>query len=344
MDLKLLYKYLNDSCSLEELQEVNVWIDNGFPAIKDCLREDWENYDEGFVSSIPDSELNDLLRRIHLKIRSTKHRKATKSTSLFLNIYKSVAAILIIPIFGLLAYLLIENSEDVVSKMSSAESLVNVFVPEGVVSSLVLPDSTLVYLNSASKLSYPARFNGDVRNVQLNGEAYFEVKHNPEKPFVVSCSKLNVTALGTKFNVKAFASDNEVSTVLVDGCVVLDKLLDAKDAVRIARMEPNQQIDFLKDTEETRTKEVNVQNVIGWKDGLLIFDNVTLNEFAKILGRKYNIDFIVSEEVKDLTITAKFKNESLKSILKSARRATSVNYKIESSNDTNSKRRVILTQ
>lgn len=343
MDLKLLYKYLSDSCTNSELEEVNAWIDKGLPSIKQYLQEDWQNYNEDFKSSISEPELNELLRRIHKKIRLSKKNQQVRGTKPFLHWYKSAAAILLIPILGLLAYLLLVNSGGDDDSMSGY-GMVRVSAPVGLTSSIILPDSTRVYLNCGSELRYPLKFVGATRRIELNGEAYFEVKHKPEKPFVVSCSNLNVTALGTKFNVRAFSDESEISTTLVEGRVVLDKVLEGNESKRISQMLPNQQVDFLKESEKLSVKDVDVKNIIGWKDGLLIFDNVRLDMFAKTLGRRYDVDFVVSAEVKDLTITAKFKGESLSHILESAKKATSINYKIEESNESDARRKVILSK
>ncbi len=162
-------------------------------------------------------------------------------------------------------------------------------VPKGGEYQLVLPDGTEVWLNSDSELKYPSLFASDLRMVELNGEAYFKVAKNVEKPFIVHTENHNVRVLGTEFNISAYKEDENQFTTLVEGSVAVDYQSE-NGQEKHAQIKPNQQLVFHKQTSEIDIKEVDTYLYTSWKDGRFVFRNENMESFILKIARWYNVD------------------------------------------------------
>lgn len=173
-------------------------------------------------------------------------------------------------------------------------------VPQGAEYHLTLGDGTKVWLNSGTKLRYPVKFTGDVRFVELNGEAYFDVKRDEALPFVVKTSRSEVMVLGTEFCVKDYA--NQVNqTTLVSGSVSV-KDFRGQSYVIV----PGQQVCI--DQDSSRVLDVETLYFTSWKDGYFMFDQATLERIMDELARWYNFDyFFANAEARNMMLTARIK-------------------------------------
>ncbi len=151
-------------------------------------------------------------------------------------------------------------------------------MPRGGEYTLVLADGSKVFLNAESSLKYPVLFSGDLRKVKLEGEAYFEVKRNPEKPFVVDIGGMQVNVLGTTFGIRAYADEREIRTTLVSGRV------NVSAGKQVYELKPSEQAVFDKQTEAVKVAAVDTELFVGWKDGRLVFDNCSLERIFERLG------------------------------------------------------------
>ena len=133
------------------------------------------------------------------------------------------AAILLIPVLGFLFYTLSEKKSISTQYAAAAVDSLEIIAPIGSRTVVQLSDGSTVHLNYGSKIKYPQFFSGETREIELEGEGFFEVAHNPEKPFIVKIRTLNVKALGTAFNVLAYSDDDVIETTLLNGKVVLEK-------------------------------------------------------------------------------------------------------------------------
>lgn len=169
-----------------------------------------------------------------------------------------------------------------------------VIVPYGKNTSIVLSDGTRAYLNAGSRLIYPSRFNKNTREVYLFGEAFFEVAHNAEKPFIVKTSEIDVEVLGTKFNLSVYPSDKYVETVLVEGKV---KMIETGHPLLNKEyiLQPNQRASYNRDSEETEISNVDVEHYVSWHQGYLKFQSLELNRVIKKLERYYNIKIVLHD-------------------------------------------------
>lgn len=172
-------------------------------------------------------------------------------------------------------------------------------VPAGGEYQLILADGTKVWLNAESALTYPVYFRDSVRKVVLEGEAYFEVAHNANVPFVVETSVGAVIEVtGTQFNIKAYRDKQEVKATLVEGGVQVTA------GQHKTRLHPRQQFSYDKKTGIALVQEVNVREVVAWKNGYFIFDNTPLEEILETIHRWYDIEIVYRDPaVKHLNFT-----------------------------------------
>ena len=223
-----------------------------------------------------------------------------------------------------------------------------VISPLGSRTQLKLADGTKVWLNAGSTLKYANNFSKVNRAVQIEGEAFFDVTHDPLHPFVVNASSVNLTVLGTAFNIRAYRDENTIETTLVHGIVEIQKTRQAKGD-QIIFLKPNEKALYIKDenklfinTKVTSDKkdenkktqpEVNstdkvsskdavqestleVKNTIAWKEGYLVFDNEPLSDIMVTLSRRYNVNFTYSnKDVLKYRFTGKFKETTLEQVL-----------------------------
>jgi len=188
------------------------------------------------------------------------------------------------------------NSQDTLPAESGRQQqkLNQLVIPFGKNSSITLPDGTIAYLNAGSRLVYPNFFKGKKREVILVGEGFFDVAPNEKMPFVVQTNDLNVTALGTKFNLSAYPSDNSIETVLVEGEVKID-MSGLQPFKNDYILKPNQLATYNRTSAETKIKHVDVINYVSWHEGYLNFESSDLSRIVKKLERYYNINIILDD-------------------------------------------------
>ena len=195
----------------------------------------------------------------------------------------------------------------------------------GMTTSLTLSDGTVVFLNSESRLTYPSHFNGDTRNVTLQGEAYFEVSKDSKHPFIVQTETIDVQVLGTHFNVDAYPDNPDVKTTLLTGSVAVS---NKNNSVRMV-LKPNEVAIYNK-VEQKLTRKVleNAGDEISWRHGEFIFDDLPLQEIARELSNSFGTTIHIADStLQNYRITARFRNgEDLDAILSVLHNAGYFNY------------------
>ena len=178
-----------------------------------------------------------------------------------------------------------------------AENIYNeVRTPRGGQYQVTLPDGSNVWLNSASSIRYPVAFSGDVRKVELSGEGYFDVSKNSSMPFIVSVAgKGEIKVLGTKFNINAYIDESLVNATLLEGRIEVtgERSHDSKI------MAPGEQVQFLPAGELVVQKDIDIDQVIAWKNGLFNFSNANLLVVLKQISRWYDVDVIFQGSIPD---------------------------------------------
>ena len=191
-----------------------------------------------------------------------------------------------------------------VGDMAPVEEVYNtITIPRGGEYKLVLADGTIVWLNSDSYIRFPVAFSGDKRQVELRGEAYFEVKKNEDKPFIVKTDEFNVRVLGTSFNISAYLDSPLSHTTLCSGHVRINDRMNPGKEVDIL---PGEQLLFHRDNREMSVREVDTDVFVSWREGFFQFDNNTVEEVFMILQRWYNIQvFYANVEARQELFTGK---------------------------------------
>lgn len=198
-------------------------------------------------------------------------------------------------------------------------------VPKGRSYSVILSDGTKVYVNSMSKLYYPVEFNGTERRVKIEGEAYFEVTRNENKPFVVETKLYSVRVLGTKFNVNAYPEEKLVTTTLISGLVEIN---DGNGAS--VKITPGKQLSMDKETKDISVEEVDTELYISWIDNVLRIQDTRLEDILNIIKRRYDVDINVEDySVLNERFTGKVPlNDNLSVILEQLEKVSQIKFTI----------------
>lgn len=201
-------------------------------------------------------------------------------------------------------------------------------IPRGGEYFLVLSDSTKVWLNSETTLRYPVQFAGDIRKVELTGEAYFEVKHDTKAPFIVSSGNQEVKVLGTHFNISSYAEDDAIYTTLVEGKVEVTREDNPGSHIFL---NPNEQSTLSKSDNKIEKRKVDVNQYIAWKDGRFIFEDRSLGSIMETLSKWYDIRYKFNKEkLKEVKFTGNLERyANFSDILAKIQRTNEVSFKID---------------
>ena len=214
-------------------------------------------------------------------------------------------------------------------EQKETETLYNtVIVPVGGEYNLVLADGTKVWLNSDSKMVYPVSFNEQTRKVWAEGEVYFDIARNVEKPFIVDVNNVEIEVLGTEFNIEAYPEMNSVVTTLVEGSLKLKKETES------VIIEPNQQA-IIKNTENQFSVDmVDAKSIALWKDGIFYFEEAEISVIMAKLARWYNANiFYLNEDVKNKRFSVEVKKyKEIDEILNILSKTNKVQFDINSNN------------
>lgn len=314
----LLIRYLTDEVSGEEKAQVEQWC-----AASDENREVLEQLYFALQASnclriMKSVDRNKALGRLKNRIRQ---KERASHRRLMVQRCQRVAAVLLLPVLLLSGWLLLQKNEIRVQ-------YVEVHSNPGMVASFDLPDGSKVWLNGGSRLRYPNVFNGKSREVQISGQGYFEIVHNSRQPFSVKTGEsFSLEVLGTSFNVSAYDDEDVIETTLVEGSVRLNLLQDDKMVQHT--MQPNGKVIYSKDAQSVKVAAVDPQYDIAWKDHRIMFKNHPMEQVIRILGRYYNVQFVVKNgKVMDSEITGKFSNEQLPQVMEYLRIASGIKYSI----------------
>jgi len=225
---------------------------------------------------------------------------------------------------GILAY------RDINRKQQTSVGTNTLEVPRGGEYILEMSDGTKVWLNSGTRLTYPACFIGNERRVELDGEAYFHVKQNPHVPFIVKTRNSSIKVYGTSFNVCAYTEDKNVVTTLQEGSVGI--FVQGQEY----RLHPGEQAIVERSTDNVNVKKVNVDAYCSWYKGTFIFEEESLDEILTRLSRWYNLNiFYQNPSIKKLHFTGDLgRYEDFNEVLKLIELTTNVKFVVQNRNIT----------
>jgi transmembrane sensor len=268
-----------------------------------------------------------LLKNFNVQEGKQKVRRKYRYNQLiaFSGWMQRIAAVLFIPVLlgGIWFYVQRNNlQKDLFCLMVTQE----IITQPGTKTHLFLPDSTEVWLNASSILRFPSAFAGNERRIELDGEAYFQVFKNKRKPFIVNTRFQEVEAVGTAFNLSAYSGDLKFSTTLAEGKV---KVTDREKTNKIMFLEPGLQLNYNIQNKTYKEHNVRVQDVIAWRDGVLIFNKTPFHEVAAKLGRWFNADIqITDQSIVNYRFTGTFTSESLDQVMELLILTTPIDYSI----------------
>jgi len=209
-----------------------------------------------------------------------------------------IAAIFLIPLLSVLsAWWFVQNQQ------APELVLVEHFVPNGEMREIMLPDSSIVTINSGSTLFYPAGLKGKNREIYLNGEAKFNVAQDKKKPFIVKTNDMNIEALGTVFNISSYSDNLYTTATLAKGKIKVDIRSTNESFI----LEPNEQIRFDKKTGSSLRLKARMDYVMAWEKGQMVFQRASLYEIVKEIERRYDVTIYLNSKAWDNeVITVKF--------------------------------------
>lgn len=263
---------------------------------------------------------------------SRPHFKWGKGSPLNIGFWLRIAGILLL---SLLAGVMIDN---ILFKIKVAHPLMEtewktVENPKGRKSKITLPDGTMVNLNYESKIKFPKIFTGNSRNVELVGEAFFEVVHNDTMPFFVKTNGIETEVLGTSFNIKSFAESNETEISLVTGNVKVNPSKGGEQFINITQLAPGEQLTFDRVSGEMVKGTFNVEKITSWKDGVILFKDASFDEFISRLEKWYGVDFqIYGTPSQKWRINGRYQHEKLSDILLGLKFVYDIEFHIQEKN------------
>lgn len=306
MDQKILYKYFKGTATIDEEKQILDWVDAS-PDNRKALQKERMLYD------------------IALFADEKKVKKEEKTIRILPVLRWSVRVAAVVVVALSCGFLFRDYQYNKAAQMQT------VAVPAGQRAQITLADGTRVWLNAKSTLTYASNFGRTERNINLEGEAYFEVAKNKDIPFYVNTEKNKVRVVGTSFNVCAYKGSNEFETTLVEGIVDIYAATDADKP--IVRLEKNE---FFGEYNGVRKKTVLPSyEYLRWKEGLYCFDDSELSHILNRLELYYNVKITVkNKKLLSHRYTAKFKEQDgIEHILKVIQKDQKFTYRINEEKD-----------
>ncbi len=248
---------------------------------------------------------------VKLKNRLEKYQ----SKKGWLYYWQKIAAVLLLPFILLSVSQFIFRTQSQPDEVTSSLAYNEISTSSGLRSTFELPDGTKVWLNGTTKIKYPIAFRGKERKVYLEGEAYFEVAKNKEKPFIVDMKTVQVQAIGTAFNCMAYPDDHQIETTLAEGKVKISKLAEGKIKGEYM-LHQGQVMTFQQNSGQFYLHEGDLAKHLAWRNGRFVFRNDPLELVCKKLGRWFNVDIVIKDNVlNSYSFTGTFQHEGLREIL-----------------------------
>jgi ferric-dicitrate binding protein FerR (iron transport regulator) len=345
---EIVERVLNGNVTADELKELTEWINNS-----DANRKELEKTEAiwNAIASIKNSEKFDATIGYNSFIEKIKGNKPEYRPIRFLNTFIKVAAsILLLMGISYVTWLFLKPDTEKIAWFE-------ITTPNGSHTQLTLTDGTKIWLNAGSKLRYPNKFNGRTRNVYLEGEAFFNVKKDPKHPFIVETSDINIKALGTSFNVKAYPNEGSIETTLVNGIIIVENNKTRNQPIEPVKLIPNQRVTFIKtkgklllnEQEQKQlspniikkhaierekeslilSEDVNTELYTSWIENRMMFDNETFESIALKLERRYGATVIFKDnKLKNYRFSGKFPEISIDRALKALQYASPFTYEI----------------
>lgn len=331
--------------NIDRIEEILPRYCSGEATIEEChLVEEWIQQSEDNYLTVQQSYVIDQVMgtmKIESKVNTQKalasvSRKMSKEHSnvAWFTLLQRVAAILFIP-------LLIASGIQYFNSKTEIAQMIEIKTNPGMTTTVNLPDGSIVYLNSESSLTYPSFFNKEKRMVQLKGEAFFEIQKDPSHRFIVSAPhQTEIEVLGTSFNVEAFEKDSFLSTTLVEGKVRFAYLNDHQSTSIV--MKPKQKLRYNTISSQVNLIETSGEVETAWKDGKIVFQATSLPEALRMLEKRFNVTFALSNDrLRNEIFEGTFTYQQLEDILDIFKISSNIKWRYLDNRITTSERRRI---
>ncbi len=315
MTKKLAEKYFNNQTTPAESKAVLEWFETseGKQVLQEIIEVDGDLMERKDLRAlIPELDSEKLFTSIQEKINRKKVLYSIRRTDWVGYAAKAAAAMLVIFTAALFT---ITHHQDLVEQVVEREPVL-FQTEDGQHREITLGDGTVVRMNSNSKIVVSPDFMRGTREITLTGEAYFDVEHNPEQPFVIHANQATVEVLGTAFNVRSLYGESNVQVAVMEGSVLL-KEASVENSQDLETTLSKGQYGYLDILERTiSVDEFAIENYLVWKNGRLEFENLSLNQVCIQLNRLYDIICRYADpKFENLPLTANFSNESIEKTL-----------------------------
>ena len=293
----VIARYLSGNATSEEIERLREWIEQSPENKKDFYEQQdiWETLLPAF--DVTDSDTEKAERNVLIKTGIEPRRSGLVRK--LLRMWARIAAVTLLPILAIAIYFLVRLQD-------SAATDITLSTDYGCTSKASLPDGSVVWLNANSTLEYSGKLSGNSRDVNLRGEAYFNVHADSRHPFIVHTPYMSVTATGTEFNVNAY--DDDASVTLAKGKVTVT---DASDRISLL---PGEHL-ALRNGHPAVSKSSDLGRYCGWRDGVLIFEDDSIHTICRRLEQIYNVNFVIDPSLNDRTFRFILKGENLSEIM-----------------------------
>ncbi|PKP06900.1 MAG: hypothetical protein CVU10_04915 [Bacteroidetes bacterium HGW-Bacteroidetes-5] len=328
MKKQLLIKFIEGIATPAEQEQVLAWIDKEEANRKYLLR--LKNL--YVISSLPSKTAH---KKEFYRFRKEFLNISKSNNSFRFSLLRIAALFLLVIAISLNFYQYfsnkgkIENGSNITLSDRKMNTL-SFYTNKGVKGVVTLPDSSVVWLNSDTRLTYPEKFTGKYREVEISGEGYFEVKSNPDTAMIVTtCKGLKIEVLGTKFLIRSYEEDNESQATLFSGSIKLTSPKGRYSRDYVKKLKPLESVIIDNNVPIRVIQNADTLKSIAWKNGKLIFEETPIQEVLKKLERWHGTEFIVKDySIMSCKITAQFQSESIVQIMEVIKYCSPIDYKI----------------
>lgn len=340
-----ILNFLSRKESAEDIQQLREWL-AADPTHRDELKQWFKVWDAARVLDKADAFREDeaYLRFLSRLEQDTARRQAPlprRQVTWFTPLLRIAAVFILSFSLGIGAHIYF-------SRVDNSMAFVENIIPLGSKSEIKLPDGTTVWLNAGSKLRYPTDYGKTTRDIYLEGEGYFKVAKQKDKPFTVHTAIMKVRALGTEFNVKAYPDEQIAETMLINGSVVIDKGEKPSSMEKSVELRPGQKFSvtayLAPKPEETVPEETQKAPVIeqlpavvakaevSWKERNWRIEKEELQSLAIKLERRYDVKIEVDDLLKNYRYTGTLKDESLEQVLTAMQLSSPILFEVNGKN------------
>jgi transmembrane sensor len=318
----LLLKYLQGKCSPDEISLLSKWIDSeeGKRILEELIAQQW-NLPEQSTPLASEK----IYARIHQQISKKKPEQLVIPHPVFrMGRYAAALGFILLSVFFI--YQAMNHKAE---PLTREVPVLSKTTQKGQKRTLTLTDGTRIVLNAESALTFPERFSDTLRTVFLQGEAFFDVAEDKNRPFIVNTPTIHIQVLGTSFNLSAYQDDSLSNVALLQGKVHVQQNQADPNQPALA-LKPGEMATYHKHSQHLSTGDFDVKAISAWKDGILYFNNAGYQEITQVLERWYGVQFAYEGKKQPVWLyKGEFEDKSLEYVLESISYACKFSYQLK---------------